>query len=156
MQNIFLHTMPLLNEAFMLGSAAAVAVGWLSIRQGRRERHRALMLSGAALAVLFFLGYALRTLVVGDTLFGGPRVLALPYQVFLQAHTLLATVAAVFGIVTLRFALREEFTRHRRVAPWTASIWFVAAGTGLVVFLMLYVIFAPGPTTNVFRAVVGH
>jgi len=145
-----------LNEAFMLLSAASVALGWRAIRRGRRDVHRRYMLTGSLLAVAFFLSYVLKSLLVGDTSFGGPIAWATPYLVFLQIHTVLATAAAVLGIVTLRYALRTSFGQHRRIAPWTAASWFVAAGMGLTVFLMLYIVFPPGATTNMLRAIVGH
>ena len=142
-----------LNELFLLTSAAAVARGWWLIRQHRVDSHRRTMLVASGLASAFFLSYLVKTLLIGDTTFGGPARLNTPYLVFLQVHVILATGAAVLGIVTLRRALRGQFARHKAVAPWTAAMWFVATGTGLVVFLLLYVLFAPGPTTNVLRAI---
>jgi putative membrane protein len=137
-----------LDELFMLGSAATVGAGWYQIRRGRVRRHRRLMLIGAACAVAFFLTYVAKTLAVGDTAYGGPRAWAQAYQVFLQTHTTLATLSAIAGIITLRWALRRRFRRHRRIAPWTAAAWLVTAATGLTVYLLLYVIFPPGPTTG--------
>lgn len=145
-----------LNESFMLLSALSVALGWYNIRRGRRAVHRRYMLTGAYLAAAFFVSYALHTFLVGDTSFGGPASWRVPYLTFLQIHTILATAAAVLGIITLRYALRENFGKHRRIAPWTAVSWFVAAGMGLTVFLMLYIVFPPGPTTNIMRAILGH
>jgi putative membrane protein len=149
-------TWAVLDEAFMIASALSVATGWYWIRRHRVDRHRRWMLTGAALAVAFFLTYVAKTLFVGDTAFGGPARLALLYQGFLQTHTVLATVAALLGIVTLRRALRRDFVRHRRIAPWTATTWLVTAATGLGVFLLLYVIYPPGPTsTNLLRVLFG-
>jgi len=144
-----------LNEAFIISSAVVMAFGWRKIRQGKKATHRRLMLTGSVLAALFFLSYVLKTLIIGDTSFGGPRGLAPAYQVFLQAHSILATVAAVMGVFTLTFAFRQAFGRHRKVAPWTVVTWFVTAATGLTVFLLLYVIYPPGPTTNMFQAWLG-
>jgi putative membrane protein len=150
--------MPLayLNEAFMILSALCVALGWYHIRRGRRAVHRRFMLAGSYLAAAFFISYVLHTLLVGDTSFGGPAAWRIPYLTFLQIHTILATVAAVLGIITLTYALRSNFSKHRRVAPWTAVSWFIAATMGLGVFLMLYIVFPSGPTTNLFRAILGH
>jgi putative membrane protein len=145
--------LPVLNEAFMISSGLSIAAGWYYIRRRRVDVHRRLMLAGTALAAAFFAGYALRTLLVGDTSFGGPAGLRPAYMGFLQAHSLLATVAAVLGVVTLRRALRGRFAQHRRIGPWTASLWFVTVATGLVVFMLLYVLFPPGPTTDLWRAV---
>ncbi len=145
-----------LNESFMLLSALSVALGWQAIRRGRPGVHRRYMLAASTLAVAFFLSYMLKSLLVGDTNYGGPQAWALPYLVFLQIHTVLATLAAVLGIVTLRYALRGRFPQHRRIAPWTATSWFIAAAMGLGVFLMLYILFPSGATTNMFRAIIGH
>jgi putative membrane protein len=150
------QVLPYGNEAFMIASALSVAAGWWAVRRRRLHLHRRLMLVGATLGALFFVSYAARTLVVGDTSFGGPAAWRAPYQAFLQAHSLLATVAGVFGVVTLRRAFLRRFRQHRRVAPWTAGLWLCAAATGLAVFLLLYVVFPPGATTNLFRAVTGH
>jgi putative membrane protein len=147
--------LPLLNECFMIASAVLVAIGWRAIRRARRDTHRRLMLTASAFGLAFFISYALRTVLVGDTSFGGPAAWRIPYLVFLQIHTVLATVAGILGIVTLRRALRGRFDLHRRIAPWTAVLWLVAAGTGLMVYLMLYVVFPPGVTTNLWRAVGG-
>lgn len=148
---------PALNEVFMIISAILIATGWVYIRRGKRETHRKFMLAGATFATAFFISYVLRSLLVGDTTFGGPHKYSLAYTIFLQAHATLATVAAIIGIITIRRALLERFTLHRRIAPWTASVWLIAAASGLVVFLLLYVVYRPGITTNLFRAVtMGH
>jgi putative membrane protein len=144
-----------LNEAFMLSSAASLIVGWWRIRHGRVHGHRRAMLTTAALAAGFFLSYVAKSLAYGDTSFGGPARLAPFYQGFLQVHVVLATVAAVLGVVTLRWAFRRRFHRHRRLAPWTAAMWLVAAGSGLAVFLLLYVVYPPGATHNVVRTIIG-
>ncbi|OFW82052.1 MAG: hypothetical protein A2201_10625 [Alicyclobacillus sp. RIFOXYA1_FULL_53_8] len=150
-----LQSLPYINEAFILSSAAAMAIGWYLIRQGRKEAHRRFMLTGSVLAALFFLTYVLKTLVIGDTTFGGPSNLKAPYQIFLQSHSILATVAAVLGVITLRWAFKQNFTSHKKIGPWTVSTWFVTAITGLAVFLLLYVIYPPGETTNMFKAWLG-
>jgi putative membrane protein len=137
-----------INEIFMIASAISVALGWYFIRHRRPDVHRRFMLTGAALGVAFFLTYVAKTLWVGDTSFGGPRAFYVPYMTFLQIHTVLATVVAVLGILTLRRAFRRQFQQHRRIGPWTASLWLITAFSGLMVFLLLYVVFPPGPTSG--------
>lgn len=145
-----------INEAFILISAILMAIGWVFIRRGNVRVHRALMLSGATSAVLFFVTYVVKTMVFGDTKFGGPSGWRAPYYTFLQTHTILATVAAILGIITIRFAFIRRFRKHRRVAPWTVVIWFITAASGLMVFLMLYIIFPSGSEANVLNALTGH
>lgn len=142
------YGLPAMSEAFMLGSATAVAFGWYWIRRGRVERHRRLMLLGSGLGAAFLITYLLKSFVVGDTTFGGPGHLRGPYLIFLAFHILVATVAGIMGVIALRRALNGRLEAHRRIAPATATLWFLAAGTGLVVFLMLYVVYPPGPTVR--------
>lgn len=148
--------MAYINEAFILSSAVVMAFGWYFIRRRNVDVHRRLMLTGSILAALFFITYVVKTIVFGDTTFGGPSTWKTSYQVFLQAHSILATVAAVLGIITLTFAFKSRFTSHRKIGPWTTSIWFITAVTGFMVFLLLYIVFPQGETTNVFRAWLGH
>jgi putative membrane protein len=148
--------LPYINEAFILLSALSMAIGWVQIRRRHVEAHKRLMILGSVLAAAFFVTYVLKTVLYGSTQFGGPGSLKLPYQVFLQIHSVLATVAAILGIVTLRWAYKAKFAQHRKIGPWTATIWFITAFSGLCVFLLLYIVYPPGPTTNVFHAWLGH
>lgn len=143
------------NEACIIASAIMFAFGWAYIRKNRVRTHRRFMLAGSVLASLFFITYVLKTLLIGDTAFGGPKDVASVYYPFLQAHSILATVAAVSGIITLVLAFKRRFRRHRSIGPWTVTIWFITAATGLTVFILLYIAFPPGPTTNLFRAWIG-
>lgn len=143
---------PYVNEALMLASAAAAIAGWRAIRCRRVERHRRLMLAAAAFGGAFFVSYVLRSLIEGDTTFGGPPQWRPFYLAFLQFHVGLAVAGGVLGVVALRRGLAGRFPQHRRVAPWAAALWLLAAATGLAVFLMLYVVFPPGPTRSLWEA----
>ncbi|QQE79945.1 DUF420 domain-containing protein [Alicyclobacillus sp. SO9] len=149
------QAMAWINEAFIISSAIVMAFGWRMIRQGKKEVHKRLMLTASVLAALFFITYVLKTVIFGDTMFGGPTSIEPAYQGFLQVHSVLATVIAILGIITLRFAFKGVFHKHRKIALWTVNGWFITAATGLVVFLLLYVVYPPGPTTNVLHAWLG-
>ena len=136
----------LFNEMLMIISAVIAVFGWRQIRKKNREVHRRLMMTSSLFGAGFFISYAVATFVIGDTSYGGPSSLAVPYQIFLQIHVMLATIAAVMGVVTIVLALRSRFSTHRRIGPFTVVFWLVSAATGLVVYLMLFVIFPPGPT----------
>ena len=148
--------LPYFNEACIVLSALSMAVGWGFIRRKKIELHKRFMLIGVTLAALFFISYVLKTILVGDTSFGGPQGVRGFYYAFLQTHSILASIVPILGIFTLVYAYKRNFRLHRRFGPWTAGIWFVTAATGLVVFVMLYIIYPPGETTNLFHAWVGH
>lgn len=141
--------LPLLSTSLIAISAILVAFGWRHIIKGRREQHQRTMITAAVFALLFFIIYVSRTFIVGNTAFGGPDEIKIYYQIFLLFHILLAIVAAVFGIVTLTLAFKKNFRKHRKIGPYTSIIWFATAITGVTVYLLLYVIFPKGETTDV-------
>jgi putative membrane protein len=147
--------LPLLSTSFIVISAIFVALGWKQIIKGNRDTHQRLMLLGAFFALAFFIMYLTRTLVIGSTPFGGPDYLKIPYLIFLLTHIVLATTAAVFGIITLLHAFKSRFAKHKRIGRWTAVIWFITATSGVMVYLLLYIIYPSGETKSLLDAIFG-
>ncbi|XEC97745.1 DUF420 domain-containing protein [Paenibacillus tarimensis] len=147
--------MPTLSTAFIVISAVLVAIGWPLAVKRRLEEHKKVMLAAAAAALIFFIIYLSRTILVGNTSWGGPDNLYPYYLTFLLFHIVLATVAAVFGITTLVLAFKEKFAKHRRWGRITAVIWFFTAITGVTVYTLLYVMYPGGHTRPVIDAIFG-
>jgi protein SCO1/2/putative membrane protein len=135
---------PALN-AFLNGtSAVLMGAGYYCIKTGRRETHKRLMLTAFVTSTLFLISYLYYHLVLraGVTPFRGDGVWRTIYFTILISHTILAVVVVPFILVTLARALKGNFARHRAVARWTFPIWLYVSVTGVVVYLMLYKIFA--------------
>ncbi|WP_096189256.1 DUF420 domain-containing protein [Evansella halocellulosilytica] len=147
--------LPFISTVFIALSAIFVAAGWYLVAKRKIEAHKKVMFWAAILATIFFITYLAKTIFVGSTAFGGPEHVATYYQVFLLFHITLATVAAVLGIITLITGYKNKLSTHVRLGPLTSIIWFGSASTGVVVYLLLYVIYPPGETTNLFRAIIG-
>ncbi|HZG13815.1 MAG TPA: DUF420 domain-containing protein [Candidatus Bathyarchaeia archaeon] len=147
--------LPTISTSFIALSAIFVAVGWYYIRKGNIEAHKKWMMIGGLFATLFFITYVSRTAFVGNTHFGGPDDVKIFYQIFLIFHIILATVAAVMGIITFYRAYKNQIAQHKRIGPWTASIWFATAITGVTVYTLLYVIYPGGATDSVFKVIFG-
>ncbi|WP_028782652.1 DUF420 domain-containing protein [Thalassobacillus devorans] len=147
--------LPAISTFFIALSGTLVAIGWVLIVKGHPQRHRQVMLAAAISALLFFIIYLTRTILVGNTSFGGPENVEQYYTIYMIFHIILATTGAIFGIVTLRLALKRKIAKHRKIGPITSVIWFFSAVTGVIVYFLLYIIYEPGETTNVFRAIFG-
>jgi putative membrane protein len=148
--------LPTISTVFIVLSAAAVAVGWYLIKQRKIEAHQKAMTAAAIFAIIFFVVYASRTIFIGNTAFGGPDSIKLYYTIFLIFHITLATVGAVFGIITLISGYKNNLSKHRKIGPITSIIWFSTAITGVAVYILLYVLYRGGETTSVFRAILGY
>jgi len=151
------NLLPTISTCFIVISAVLVAIGWRHIVKGRQEQHQKYMMLGALFALLFFLVYVSRTIFVGNTAFSetAPVWIRDAYFVFLIFHILLATVSAVFGIVTLVLAFRKQFVKHKKLGRWTAVMWLCTAPTGVMVYLLLYVLYPGGHTKPVIDAIFG-
>lgn len=150
-----MHILPTISTSFIVISAIFVALGWRQILKGNRKGHEKLMLWGAGFALAFFLIYVSRTIFVGNTTFGGPESLKLAYHLFLFFHITLATLAGVFGIITLLHAFNKRFAKHKKIGRWTAVMWLITAPTGVVVYVLLYVMYPGGDTKPMIDAILG-
>ncbi len=150
-----LPILPTISTSFIVLSAITVAIGWGQIKQRKIETHRKTMIIAAIFALIFFLIYASRTIFLGNTSFGGPNNVKIYYTLFLIFHITLATVGAVFGIVSLVTGFSNKLAKHRKIGPITSIIWFCTAITGIAVYLLLYVFYQGGETTSVIKAILG-
>lgn len=130
-----------------------VAFGWAQIAKRNIEKHRKFMMAAAVFATLFFIVYVSRTALLGNTEFGGPHGVKVFYLIFLLFHIVLATVGGIMGLITIRWGLKNELAKHRKIGPITSIVWFCTAITGLTVYLLLYWIYPGGETKPLLDAI---
>lgn len=147
--------LPTISTFFIVLSAILVAIGWYLIAKRKIEAHKKVMYLAGIAATIFFIIYASRTVFVGNTAFGGPDDIKIYYTIFLIFHITLATVGAVFGLISLWTGYKDKLKIHRKIGPISSIIWFFTAITGVMVYLLLYVIYEGGETTSVFKAILG-
>src|SRR5699024_4971295 len=145
--------LPTISTFFIVTSAVLVAIGWSFIIKGKAKAHKRTMLAAAVSALLFFIIYVSRTIFIGNTSFGGPEEIKIYYTIFLIFHIILATTSAIFGVVTITLALKRKIRIHRKVGPVTSIMWFFSAVTGVMVYLLLYIIYDGGKTTSMIKAI---
>ncbi|MGG3562047.1 DUF420 domain-containing protein [Neobacillus rhizosphaerae] len=150
-----LPILPTISTSFIVLSAITVAIGWWQIKQRKIEAHKKTMFFAAVFALIFFIIYASRTIFIGNTSFGGPDDIKIYYTVFLVFHITLATIGAVFGIVSLTTGYKNNLVLHRKLGPVTSIIWFFTGITGVAVYLLLYVFYHGGETTSMIKAILG-
>jgi putative membrane protein len=150
-----LPILPTISTSFIVLSAITVAIGWWQIKQRKIDAHRKTMFTAGIFALIFFIIYATRTIFIGNTSFGGPADIKIYYTIFLVFHITLATVGAVFGIISLATGYKNNLSIHRKLGPITSFIWFFTAITGVAVYLLLYVFYKGGETTSMIKAILG-
>jgi uncharacterized membrane protein YozB (DUF420 family) len=140
----FVISQPALNASLNGLSAILLAGGYAAIRAGKKDVHKAFMVSAVAVSMLFLISYVTYHIRVGKVvLFHGQGWIRPVYFTILISHTILAVVIVPMILITLRRAWLERFDKHRLIARWTLPLWFYVCVTGVIVYLMVYQIYAP-------------
>jgi putative membrane protein len=133
---------PAINAALNGTTAALIVTGRVLIGRGRLMAHRACMIAAVICSAGFLGSYVWYHAHVGSVRFQGQGAVRPVYFAILISHTLLAAVVVPLVIVTLTRGLRARFDRHRAIARWTYPIWLYVSITGVVIYMMLYHIYA--------------
>jgi len=120
-----------------------LACGYAAIRNGRMKVHKAFMISAFVVSTLFLISYVIYHYRVGHLVFQGQGWIRPVYFALLLSHTVLAIVIVPLILITLRRAWLEQFDRHRVIARWTLPLWFYVSVTGVIVYILLYQVYAP-------------
>jgi len=133
---------PLINASLNGTSAVLLVTAHSMIKRGRVVTHRRLMLAAVITSSLFLVSYLYYHAHVGSVHFHGQGWSRPVYFSILISHTTLAAAIVPLAIITLSRALRERFDRHRAIARWTYPIWLYVSVTGVIIYFMLYHLFA--------------
>ncbi len=137
---------PTLNAILNAASAVFLVCGYVMITRRQITAHKACMLSAFACSTAFLVSYILYHLQAGALHFSGQGWIRPAYFTLLGTHTVLAVAIVPLVLITLSRALTQKFDRHRRIARWTLPIWLYVSVTGVMIYFLLYHLYA-GPST---------
>ena len=129
--------LPAVNACLNVTATALLLCGFVAIKRGRRDVHRAFMLGALSVSALFVVSYVTYHSIHGDTTYPADAPLRTPYLVMLASHVLLSAVLPFIVAVIVYFAGRGHFDRHRRIARIALPIWLYVSVTGVLIFVML-------------------
>jgi uncharacterized membrane protein YozB (DUF420 family) len=133
-----------LNATLNGTSAILLAAGYSAIRSGKIALHKKLMVSAFFVSCAFLVSYLIYHARIHQVIhFQGQGWIRPVYFALLLSHTVLAVVIVPMIIVTLRRAWLQRFDKHRLIARWTLPLWFYVSVTGVIVYFMVYQIYAP-------------
>lgn len=130
--------LPALNASLNAVAAVCLLLGYVFIRRGQREAHRACMLGALTASALFLTSYVVYHLNIGSRPFAGTGVLRAVYFTILITHVVLAAAIVPLVAMTVWRAWGARFADHRRIARITWPLWMYVSVTGVVIYWMLY------------------
>jgi putative membrane protein len=125
--------------------------GLWSVKNGKLEAHKKIMLIAMTLSVLFLLSYIGHHLFAGETAYGetdGIKGLSdaelaaagskrTVYLLILLTHIPLAGLALPFILFSAYRALIGEYDKHKKLVRIVWPIWFYVAITGVIIYWMI-------------------
>ncbi len=135
-----LSFLPPVNASLNALAAVLLVVGRRFIRLGRIDAHRRTMLAAFSVSTVFLALYVAHKVSrdFQNTTFGAEGLVQLAYLAMLASHVLLAMTVPVMAIALIRFGLKGEIARHRRLARWAWPIWMYVSLTGVLIYFLLY------------------
>jgi putative membrane protein len=132
-----------LNATLNGASAVLLACGYAAIRSRKIQLHKKCMISAFLVSCAFLVSYVTYHLRIHQVIhFQGTGWIRPVYFTLLTSHTILAIVIVPLILITLRRAWLARFDKHRLIARWTLPLWFYVSVTGVIVYFMVYVIYA--------------
>jgi putative membrane protein len=135
-----MENLPTLNALLNTLCTALLVAAFVQIKRGDIEAHRRLILMALTTSILFLISYLTYHANIGSKRFLGTGWIRPVYFAILLSHTVLAAVIVPLVIVTLRRGLRMDRVKHRAIARITMPLWLYVSVTGVVIYLMLYVL----------------
>ncbi|MCK1977272.1 DUF420 domain-containing protein [Jeotgalicoccus huakuii] len=145
--------LPTISTSFIILSAILMGVGVYHIKKGNVQTHEKVMTLAAWSALAFFVIYVSKTIFLGNTQFGGPASLEPYYVTFLISHICLATIGGILGGIQVFTGKKNKLRTHRKMGMTAATIWFFTAITGVMVYVILYILYPGGETTGLWDAI---
>ena len=135
-----LEYLPLVNATLNGIAGTLLVIGWMLIKRRRIQAHRRVMIAAFSTSALFLVSYVTYHANAGSRPYHGTGAMRAIYFAILLPHILLAAAVLPLALVTLSRGLRRDDARHRRIARITLPIWLFVSVTGVLVYLMLYVL----------------
>lgn len=143
-----LQIFPHLNAFLNASSGVLLIFGLYFILTKQVHKHRICMISACIVSTVFLACYlthhAIRTYYfgLGPTKFLGEGLARPIYFTILTSHTILAAAVVPFILATLWRALKGRFDDHKRLARLVYPVWLYVSITGVVVYILLYHVYA--------------
>lgn len=130
--------LPAINAALNSTALLLILAGFYFIRRKNVQAHKRCMLSAFAVSGVFLICYLIHHAQVGSVKYAGPDSLRTLYYSILIPHIPLAAMVVPLAIVAIRFGLRGEVEKHRRIVRALFPIWVFVSVSGVAIYFMLY------------------
>lgn len=129
--------LPKLHAVLNSLTAISLMIGYYQIKNNNRRRHRFAMTTAFVLSAFFLISYVTYHYQAAPTSFGGEGSIKTFYYFVLITHIILAAAIVPLVLLSVYFAISEQFARHKKISRWTFPLWLYVAVTGVLVYILI-------------------
>lgn len=144
MSEQFVQLLPHINVSLNSLASILLILGFVLIKKKQETAHRNVMLAAFAVSTLFLICYLIYHFNVVSKKFPStaPDVARYFYYVLLASHVILAMFVPFLVIRAIVLGLQNKREAHRKVVRFAWPIWLYVSVTGVLVYVMLYQLYA--------------
>jgi putative membrane protein len=135
-----IHTLPTLNATLNTIATILLIAGFIAIRKRNIPAHRISMITAFIASTLFLASYLYYHFHHPSTPYPKHDWTRPLYFTILISHIILAILMLPMIFITFYHALKNNLPRHRAIARITWPIWIYVSFTGVIIYLMLYIL----------------
>ncbi|MCL4215415.1 MAG: DUF420 domain-containing protein [Candidatus Hydrogenedentes bacterium] len=133
--------LPTLNASLNGLATVFLLLGFNAIRKRHIQRHRNYMIAALCASALFLVCYLYyHYTATGMTPYAKQGISRYLYYTILATHVPLAALMIPFIAAAVWHAARRRFDRHVRITRILWPVWMYVSVTGVVIYVMLYVL----------------
>jgi uncharacterized membrane protein YozB (DUF420 family) len=135
-----LSGLPAVNAALNATATVLLLWGRALVKRGRTQAHKRVMLSAFAVSSVFLASYIAHKVSRSfeNTTFNATGAAKAAYLALLASHVVLAALVPFLALALIRFGLRGELARHKRLARVAWPVWLYVSVTGVAIYALLY------------------
>ncbi|MFK8113725.1 MAG: DUF420 domain-containing protein [Rubripirellula sp.] len=144
------NNLPHATATLNLTATALLALGLVNIKRGKARQHKKFMLWALGVSGLFLLLYLFHKLALYQATgepnrrfpADAPQAARYTYFSILGTHLVLAMIVPFLAVRAVYLAKQGRIAAHKRLVRYAYPIWMYVSVTGVLVYLMLYQIYA--------------
>ena len=134
---IDVSALPRVNATLNGITTLLLILGFILIKQKKRQQHRKVMIMSFATSTMFLVSY-----VIYHWFKSGPKAytgdFTSIYFFILITHIIFAAIIVPLALFTLYHGWTSQLQRHKKIARITLPLWLYVSITGVIIYYMLY------------------
>lgn len=147
------NNLPHATAALNATATVLLALALINIRKGRARVHKKYMLAALGVSALFLLLYLFHKLSLYQATGAmnkrfptdtdvAPVAARYTYYGILLTHLVLAITVPFLALRAVHLAMKGRIVAHKKLVRYAYPIWMYVSVTGVLVYLMLYQLYA--------------